>query len=121
MSKAENGTDLHRRVLAHDHGSESRNELVRRVWADHPWVIDVQTDSPGCDKYREMCEWLHDRFGRQASPIHSIPGEWQFGGATIDGWTWLGFAEKADMLAFIEAWPKSVPQETRLAWAVPND
>ena len=77
------------------------------VWDPTPWVIDVRTGSQdqgvGATKGRSMNEWLRDNAGRESWPIHERPGDWHWGGATVDGWTWLGFAREDRMRAFLAA------------------
>lgn len=59
----------------------------------------------GDERYSEIMEWCRDHFGPEAWPIHDKPGEWHCGGATVYGWTWMGFATKEMMDNFAEAWP----------------
>lgn len=100
-------TDLYHRMLAFDYEDAERADLMRKVWQDTPWMIDVWSGGHSRHRDREMdiLHWCHETFGQQASPIHNRPGTWQRGGATIHGWTWFGFATEADMLKFQERWP----------------
>src|SRR5579872_1182059 len=99
------GTDLYRRILAFDYGDVERADLMSKVWSVTPWMADAYTGSCGEQRERQMIEWCCERCGWQASPIHDIPGSWQRGSATVYGWTWFGFADEADLIAFLEAWP----------------
>lgn len=83
---------------------------MREVWEQTPWVIDVETGSVVSDVAFNMRKWLVARLGKQLFPFGDKPwvGEWQFGGATVNGWTWLGFSKEADMNAFMSAFPDAV-------------
>ena len=97
-------TELHQRVMTYDYKNEKTTELMRFVWQGFPWMVDAFTGSMMSDRDHEMREWLEKQLGQEASPTHGIEGRWQRGGATIYGWTWIGFVEEADMLAFQEQW-----------------
>jgi hypothetical protein len=97
-------TDLHRRTIAFDYGDNERGDLMREVWAPTPWMIDVFTGNCGDGRERDILHWCYEEFGEQASPIHGRAGDWQRGGATINGWTWFGFATEALMARFVERW-----------------
>ena len=56
------------------------------------------------DTFRDIRAWCHRRCGCEAWPIHGLPGSWQFGSATIFGWTFVGFEKENDMAAFCDAW-----------------
>ncbi|MCZ4284601.1 hypothetical protein O4H29_07100 [Marinobacter salarius] len=100
------GSDLYQRQIA-----ECEDELMHKVWDNTPWMIDAYTGSISRDneRYQEIMEWCRDQFGPEAWPIHGKPGDWHCGGATVHGWTWLGFATKEMMDKFAAAWP--VPDE----------
>lgn len=106
------GTDLFRRTLAFDYGDAERAELMRKVWSPTPWMVDAFTGSCGDRRDREMIDWCIVRCGTSASPIHGRPGQWQRGSATVYGWAWFGFAEEADLTAFVDAWP--VPSDVKM-------
>lgn len=80
---------------------------MHKVWDGTPWMVDAFTGRFDDDRYHQIGQWLHDRFGREASPIHKLPGTWHRGGATINGYTWLGFATEEMMTTFEEHWPNS--------------
>lgn len=98
-------TPLYDRMLAYNYGDEERAVLMRKVWSGHPWMVDAYTGGCDSDRERDLQRWCFDTFGDQASPIHGKQGSWYRGSATINGWTWMGFTNKADMLRFIERWP----------------
>lgn len=100
-------TALYERMLAFDHGDAERAELMRKVWGGHPWMVNAYTGghSSGRDREYAILTWCIDQIGEQASPIHGKPGLWYRGSATINGWTWMGFTNEADMNRFIEQWP----------------
>jgi hypothetical protein len=99
-------TALHQRMLAFDQGDAERSELMRKVWAPTPWMVDAYTgNEPGQGRDREMLHWCHDEFGQMCSPIHQRDGRWQRGSATVYGWTWFGFAEEAELQRFLARWP----------------
>lgn len=101
------GTNLYRdHVLNYDYGSFAKNELMRKVWSATPWMLEVFTGPSGGLSYREMYEWCVHKFGKEASPINGIDGHWQRGCATVEGWTWYGFATEGLMKEFIEKWEK---------------
>ncbi|MGY4288875.1 hypothetical protein ACVWXO_008095 [Bradyrhizobium sp. LM2.7] len=98
-------TDLYRRMLAINYEDAKRADLMREVWSGHPWMIDAYTGSYDSDRRRAVMGWCFDTFGDQASPIHARPGAWYQGSATINGWTWMGFTNEADMIRFTVRWP----------------
>lgn len=97
-------TPLFERTMAFDKWNAETAALMRKVWQPTPWMVDAWTGG-GRDREREMLMWCYDNIGEQASPIHDKPGRWQRGNATVNGWTWFGFATEADMLAFVARWP----------------
>jgi hypothetical protein len=50
-------------------------------------------------------------FGPESWPIHNKPGNWLFGGATVDGETWIGFATKDMMDQFTAKFPDLMVKE----------
>jgi hypothetical protein len=61
-----------------------------------------------CSKCRDEARHLiplllADNF--QMRELHGKFGRWLFGGATVDGWTWVGFDTEAAMSEFRAAWP----------------
>jgi hypothetical protein len=100
-------TQLHKRMLAFDHGDKDENDIMEKVWAGTPWMLNVKTGSfskGGGDQSR-MAKWCRERFGDPLLPWVGRPGQWQFGNATVHGWTWLGFATEEQMQEFVAAWP----------------
>ena len=103
------GSPIYQRMGEHLEGE--RLSQMLEFWKGTPWIADVFTGSSGEDRSMEMRHWLHENFGPQAWPFGKNPrgGRWLLGGATIFGWTWIGFASEADMNAFFVAYP---PQKT---------
>lgn len=80
--------------------------LQHTVWDGTPWMVDAFTGSIESDRDYEIRKWCNEEFGPEARPIHGIPGAWHRGVATVNGWTWIGFAEREMMERFVAAWPK---------------
>lgn len=99
------GSDLYHRIISFDYGDEKRRALMEKVWSITPWMVDAYTGRVSNERDIDIREWCRERIGDEAQPIHEMPGKWQRGGATIDGWTWFGFTNMADMDAFVAAWP----------------
>lgn len=97
------GTDLFDRALAFDYGDAERAALMRKVWTPTPWMVDCFTDRTNSERDRSIREWCYDNLGDQAHPIHGREGRWQWGSATIHGWTWIGFASEAELALFLTA------------------
>jgi len=97
------GTPLYADILKFNSGDDERSALMREIWNATPWVINVFSGRTMSDRYNEIMKTIRDTFGRQASVIHKIDGEWQVGGATVNGWTWIGFRTEAQMKAFQDA------------------
>jgi hypothetical protein len=98
-------TALYDRMVAFNYEDDERAALMRKVWDPTPWMVDAYTGNYVDGREREMLLWCFDTFGDQASPIHEKPGTWLRGSATVDGWTWFGFATEADMDRFVARWP----------------
>lgn len=91
--------------------------LEHKVWDPTPWVIAIRSPYPDSssasfkagdvDRLTHM-DWLYRNLGDESRPIHGKPGDWQFGGATVDGETWLGFRTEEMMRRFIAFFPQSV-------------
>ncbi len=97
--------ELHQKMLSHSREDADRGELMRRVWSPTPFMVDAFTGSIGNhNRYREMMEWCREQFGSQCWPIHGDDGVWQCGGATIHGWTWMGFSTLDQLNEFVERW-----------------
>ncbi len=97
---------LHARMLEFDYGDDERSDLMRKVWAGTPWIVDAQTGPINSDTERAMIAWCREAFGDEAWPIHGRPGEWQRGSATIHGWTWMGFTTEAQLQQFLTQFPQ---------------
>jgi len=96
-------------------GDEERLTLSHKVWDHTPFVLDVYVGErneygEGIDE-SEIREYCRENFGKESWPIHNKPGDWYRGGATVDGWTWLGFKTKEMMEKFISDWPKNTKVE----------
>ena len=76
--------------------------LMVKVWEGTPWMVNAHTGS--VQDSVEIRQWCRDRFGDEAWPIHGKPGDWQFGGVTIHGWTWVGFATEPMLDEFCNTW-----------------
>lgn len=102
------GSALFGRVIA-----PTQDALMHKIWDAFPWMVDAFTGRFDDARYDQIGAWLHGRFGREASPIHGIDGKWQRGGATINGYTWIGFATEEMMTTFEKFWPNTpdeIPQ-----------
>ena len=95
------GTDLYRHVIA-----QGDSGLMHKVWEPTPWVVDVWTGgfSNNYTREQEIRRWCAERFGPECFVIGGREGKWQRGGATIHGWTWMGFETEAMMNEFLAAW-----------------
>lgn len=94
------GSELYQRQII-----KGDNDLLREVWGSTPWMVQAYTGSWADDRIMEIREWCTDEFGPEAWPIHGKPGRWHSGGATVNGWTWMGFETEEMMHRFIERWP----------------
>lgn len=117
------GTDLFRGMAGHDYGSEEMLALNIKVWGPTPWMVDVYTGgySNSLEREQKIREWCAAQFGPESSPIHGRVGTWHRGGATINGWTWMGFATREQMEQFMDAWPTPVEPPTDPAPPEPTD
>lgn len=86
------------------------DKIMRKVWCPTPFMVDVYTGQiSNQGRYREIVDWCFDRHGEQSSPIHGIEGTWKMGGATVLGWTWIGFKTEEMLRDFVEHWPTPPP------------
>ena len=99
------GTDLYRRALAFNDDDAERKALMAQVWRDTPWMVDAYTGSHDDNRRLDLMQWCREQFGPEAWPIHGRPGQWHSGGATVHGWTWMGFATEEQMRRFVDRWP----------------
>lgn len=98
--RAIEGSALYQRQI-----ETSGDELMHTVWDGTPWMVDVYTGSiQNGGRYGEIMQWCRDEFGAEAWPIHGKPGSWYSGGATVMGWTWMGFATCEMMQKFVARW-----------------
>ena len=67
-------------------------------------MLDAYTESVNTDRWYDVMQWCQSEFGQEAWPLHGIEGQWHVGGATIHGWTWIGFATEEMMTRFSERW-----------------
>jgi hypothetical protein len=88
---------------ADEEGGE-RGALMRKVWEKTPWMVNAYTGDPYIREIK-MLRWCQENFGPEAWPIHGKPGKWYRGGATVNGWTRMGFETEAMMNKFCETWP----------------
>lgn len=103
--KLTKGTDLFDRMLAFNYEDAERADLMRKVWTQTPFMADVLTGTVCDDTYNVMQGWCYEHIGPPCRPIHGHEGDWQFGGVTIHGWTWIGFATQEQLDAFLAAFP----------------
>ena len=96
------GTEIYHQLMASPQG----DELMHKVWDNTPWIIDCYTESISYHgRYQKIRNWCVENFGNEAWPIHDKPGNWTVGGATINGWTWIGFHTEKMMNEFLKQWP----------------
>lgn len=110
------GTDLYRRVTAYaeERGADDL-ALHLKVWQPTPWMIDVYVGKTYSEEWLLPAhhEWCNANLGEESWPIHGHPGVWHRGGATVDGWTWYGFATEDLMRRFLAQFPQPpMPGET---------
>jgi hypothetical protein len=96
------GTPLYDRTMSFTYEDEERGALMRKVWSGTPFMTNCNTGAGDDRRMDEIRMWCRERWGDEAWPIHGRPGRWYVGGATVFGWTWIGF-ESAAMLAEFEA------------------
>jgi len=101
------GSELYERAMSRFEEGGKRDKLIHTVWDGTPWMVNAYTGSiDNFGRYREVMEWCKEHFGSEARPIQGKHGDWRCGGATVMGWTWLGFRTEEMMNKFIAAWPK---------------
>ena len=81
------------------------DELMLKVWSGTPWMVEAYTGGCNSERWEEIADWCEAQYGREAWPIHGHPGKWHRGGATINGYTWLGFETQEMMQAFEARFP----------------
>ena len=103
-------TTLHKSMLAFNHHDSERDQLMRDVWAGTPWMLNVRTGSVNSEDWYKVSGWLRTRFGLPAFPFgdNPRPGFWQLGGATLYGWSWIGFSTEDYMNEFVAEFPDLV-------------
>lgn len=106
VEKHVEGTDLFYQAINFDYRNQDSAALMFDVWRGTPWMVDVFTGgfNDNYDREHEICTWCTEKFGPEAWPIHGRSGNWHRGGATINGWTWMGFATKEMMTEFMVVW-----------------
>jgi len=97
-------TPLYHRIIEHSKASFAGEVLTRKMWDNTPWVADVYFGRYGTERVlmdHKIRIWCTEHFGKEAWPIHDKPGNWCRGGATGDGWGWIGFHTEEMMLQFL--------------------
>ncbi len=106
-------TPLFDSIMSHHVGDTKMLALSHKVWDPTPWVIDVFTGSyntdEGMGRRHDMSDFCVAHFGKESWPIHDKPADWHWGGATVDGWSWIGFKTEAMMQQFLTAFPQELP------------
>lgn len=98
------GSNLYQRQIASREIKDKRDELMLKVWSPTPWMVDAFTGSCSGGRYAEIILWCDRKFGPQAWPIHGKSGDWHMGGATVYGYTWIGFKNESMMNEFLAEW-----------------
>jgi hypothetical protein len=101
---AAQGSALFSRAMA------EADDLMRSVWAGTPWMLEAYTGGPDDERWEQIAYWCENQFGPEAWPIHGHVGKWHRGGATVNGFTWMGFATEEMMNQFQAAWPNNKGQ-----------
>lgn len=101
------GSELYQRMLDYWKDRPRELELNRKAWGPTPYMVDVFTGRTGADQDMEIRRWCLDEFGKESAPLIGHDGTWRRGSATIDGWTWYGFATEDMMRRFVERWGDS--------------
>lgn len=96
------GSKLFKQMIAVISDSEKTSELMKELWSPTPWMIDAFTDSNDSERYREILDWCHNKWGRESNNVEDR--NWRVGGATVYGYTWYGFKTKQMMNEFIHKW-----------------
>lgn len=79
--------------------------ILFEVWSSTPWVVDSFTDTVNSERNESIVNWCFQNFGKEASPILGKSGNWYSGGASINGWRWMGFKTEEMMKEYLGAWP----------------
>jgi len=101
-------TPLYRNIIEHGQTSFAADVLTRKVWSNTPWVAHVyfgRGNEERIDIEHKILAYCTEHFGQEAWPIHDKPGNWYRGGATVDGWGWIGFHTEETMLQFFAHMP----------------
>lgn len=102
------GSELYARMIELNADERERIQaLMRKAWDATPWMLDAWTGDQ--ERLRAIREWCAERFGPEGWPLHDRPTRWFLGGATIGGWTWMGFDTEEAMREFEAAWPAPTP------------
>jgi len=67
-------------------------------------MVEAYTDSINSQRWQNVMEWCREYCGPEAWPIHGKAGKWHSGGATVNGETWMGFADEQMMNDFNAKW-----------------
>ena len=105
------GTNLYDQVMQMD----TATDLLKQLWRPFPFMVEAFTGRGDHSfiRMQEITDWLHDNFGQEGNPLRGIEGAWRVGGATVNGWTWVGFTEEDAMQAFIERWDDDEAEANR--------
>ena len=105
------GTALYDRILEMSKSDPDAGELMRKVWAPTPWVINVRDFEPNSKEWFDFVRWAIEELGDESSPIHEQAGVWKRGNATLFGWAWYGFAAEHLMDKFMRRYPDRIEME----------
>ena len=94
------GSALYHRVMGYD----STDDLTHKVWDGTPWMVEAYTDSINSQRWQNVMEWCREYCGPEAWPIHGKAGKWHSGGVTVNGETWMAFADEQMMNDFNAKW-----------------
>lgn len=117
-AEVEVGTALHQRILSVDYGDQNTSDLVAKVWAGTPFVVNVRTGSINSETEREIMEWCRENLGAEAWPIHGKPGVWQRGSATVHGETFMGFDTTETLATFADRFRHLIIEDAPLPQSI---
>ena len=104
-------TPLYEKIVSFEYHDKKTTELVRKVWAGTPWVINVRDFGVNSREWFDFVEWACIELGPESCAWNDYKGDWYRAGATVNGLTNYGFSSKGRMRRFMARYPDRVGAE----------
>lgn len=104
-------TQLYHKIVSYEYHDKALTELMRKVWAGTPWVINVRDFDANSREWFDFIEWANVEIGPESCAWNNYQGCWAKASVIVNGLTDYGFSTEQKMRQFMARYPDRVRAE----------